>query len=462
MLLALPAQGERAPLRRRAGPPPPPRRPSAASAPDAPPLRDERTTHVALYDFSGDAADDQLPVRAGELVRVVGTVSPDWVRCTVRRFASGATLTGLVPASYLRDVAALYAGRPRLPPGLDHGTRSGSARDVVAVVSADARSVFATAIKVRFWGPTASPAHVGDVVNVYVGEHLCMQGSVAHNGWVAFPRGADAAPRDEEGTVDLLSLLRSGSKWRPSLGAFPLRFEHLCVESRDAPVRYCAATLWIWKHDDVVVVSDVDGTITRSDVRGMLNTVVLPRMGYAAGEYAHPGVCVLFSRLARTFACRFVYVTSRPLDLADETRAYIDSVSQPASGAAAGAAALPSGPVVTDSTSYAGSLRREVIDKSSHVFKAAFLVSLRTCFERAGRDLARAPVFMAGFGNRPTDSVAYAAAGVAQHLTFIINSRSIISVGAGLAADVDSYEDPQLLSWLEETCRLFVRGGVRE
>ena len=46
--------------------------------------------------------------------------------------------------------------------------------------------------------------------------------------------------------------------------------------------------LYYYKHDVKIVVSDVDGTITKSDVLGH----IIPKFGY---DYAHSGIAPLFT-----------------------------------------------------------------------------------------------------------------------------------------------------------------------
>ena len=43
-------------------------------------------------------------------------------------------------------------------------------------------------------------------------------------------------------------------------------------------------SLFVWEHNVKVMISDIDGTITKSDVRGMIK----PMMGK---DWSHPGVC---------------------------------------------------------------------------------------------------------------------------------------------------------------------------
>lgn len=118
-----------------------------------------------------------------------------------------------------------------------------------------------------------------------------------------------------------------------------VRFEHVCTESSE-PVRYCEALIYIWNVDDYIIVSDIDGTITKSDLGGMWNTTVMIKAGFSHNGYAHDGVCTLFQKLVKDSGCHIVYLTARPLDLIDVTRTYIRTLNQHGSY-------LPDGPIVT-------------------------------------------------------------------------------------------------------------------
>ena len=68
------------------------------------------------------------------------------------------------------------------------------------------------------------------------------------------------------------------------------------------------------------MISDVDGTITKSDVLGH----VLPRFGH---DWSHPGICELFTRIAAN-GYQILYLTARAIGQADSTRDYITSLRQ--------------------------------------------------------------------------------------------------------------------------------------
>ena len=78
--------------------------------------------------------------------------------------------------------------------------------------------------------------------------------------------------------------------------------------------------IFFWNHKVKIVISDVDGTITKSDVLGH----VLPRLGK---DWSHNGVTELFTNIRKN-GYEFLYLTSRAIGMADSTRGYLQSLEQ--------------------------------------------------------------------------------------------------------------------------------------
>ena len=77
------------------------------------------------------------------------------------------------------------------------------------------------------------------------------------------------------------------------------------VERDGASSSSCSAFVYLWNHDVEIVVSDIDGTITRSDTLGH----VLPAFGR---DWTHGGVAHLYSDIRRN-GYNLLYVTSRAI-----------------------------------------------------------------------------------------------------------------------------------------------------
>lgn len=67
----------------------------------------------------------------------------------------------------------------------------------------------------------------------------------------------------------------------------------------------CKCYLFRWKHNDKVVISDIDGTITKSDVLGH----ILPMVGR---DWAQIGVAQLFSKIEEN-GYKMLYLSARAI-----------------------------------------------------------------------------------------------------------------------------------------------------
>lgn len=74
----------------------------------------------------------------------------------------------------------------------------------------------------------------------------------------------------------------------------------------------------MWDYRSKIIISDVDGTITKSDMLGH----VLPRFGK---DWSHKGIAKLYTTIKKN-GYEFLYLTSRPIGQADMTREYIKGI----------------------------------------------------------------------------------------------------------------------------------------
>lgn len=168
----------------------------------------------------------------------------------------------------------------------------------------------------------------------------------------------------------------------------------------------CSAQLFYWKSDIPVVISDIDGTITKSDALGHLLTMM-------GRDWTHTGVAKLFSDI-RANGYNIMYLTARSVGQADATRAYLGGVDQ-------FGFKLPPGPVILSPDRTLAALKREVILKKPEVFKMACLRDIKSLFGET-EDVTNP--FYAGFGNRITDALSYRSVGVPSSRIFTINSNA--------------------------------------
>ncbi|CAO3598385.1 unnamed protein product [Absidia cylindrospora] len=150
----------------------------------------------------------------------------------------------------------------------------------------------------------------------------------------------------------------------------------------------CAAKIFYWDYDMPIVISDIDGTITKSDALGHVFTMI-------GKDWTHHGVAKLYTDICNN-GYKILYLTSRAIGQADYTRDYLKKVAQ-------GKYQLPDGPVIMSPDRLFTSFHREVIMRKPEVFKMACLKDIQRLFGDEGR---RQP-FYAGFGNRLTDAISY-------------------------------------------------------
>ncbi|XP_029774099.1 phosphatidate phosphatase LPIN3 isoform X2 [Suricata suricatta] len=164
----------------------------------------------------------------------------------------------------------------------------------------------------------------------------------------------------------------------------------------------CRATIYLWKWDDKVVISDIDGTITKSDALGH----ILPQLGK---DWTHQGITSLYHKIHLN-GYKFLYCSARAIGMADLTKGYLQWVSERGCG-------LPKGPLLLSPSSLFSALHREVIEKKPEVFKIACLSDIQQLFLPHGQP------FYAAFGNRPNDVTAYRQVGLPASRIFTVNPR---------------------------------------
>lgn len=160
----------------------------------------------------------------------------------------------------------------------------------------------------------------------------------------------------------------------------------------------------MWPDTTKIVVSDLDGTITKSDVLGQ----VLPRLGR---DWSHNDVAELYHKIYNN-DYKFIYLSARSICISDSTRNLIENIKQ-------NKFCLPRGPLLLNPSKIIDALSAEVIYKTSDEFKISCLSNLKSLF--------KTNPFHAGFGNTEKDLISYKAVGIDQNSIFIINQNGIIN-----------------------------------
>ncbi|XP_062445618.1 phosphatidate phosphatase LPIN3 isoform X2 [Rhea pennata] len=163
----------------------------------------------------------------------------------------------------------------------------------------------------------------------------------------------------------------------------------------------CEATIYLWNWDDKVVISDIDGTITKSDALGH----ILPHLGK---DWTHHGIAKLFHKIHLN-GYKFLYCSARAIGMAHITKGYLKWVNEQG-------CALPKGPILLAPSSLFSAFHREVIEKKPEVFKIACLMDIRNLF-------ATKQPFFAAFGNRVNDVYAYKQVGLPECRIFTVNPK---------------------------------------
>ena len=164
-------------------------------------------------------------------------------------------------------------------------------------------------------------------------------------------------------------------------------------------------TLYLWNYSDKIVVSDIDGTITKSDALGQ----ILPILGK---DWSQKGVTDLYSKIEAN-GYKFIYLSARAIGQSNPTRSLLQNIKQRN-------ISLPEGPLLLAPLSLFGAFHQEVIAKKPEAFKIRCLEEVKSIFPPGSNP------FFAGYGNRQTDVKSYEAIGIPKSLIFIINSKGLL------------------------------------
>uniref|UniRef100_A0A3Q2WXW5 phosphatidate phosphatase n=1 Tax=Haplochromis burtoni TaxID=8153 RepID=A0A3Q2WXW5_HAPBU len=164
----------------------------------------------------------------------------------------------------------------------------------------------------------------------------------------------------------------------------------------------CAGTIYLWNWDDKVIISDIDGTITKSDVFGQ----ILPQLGK---DWTHQGIAKLYHSVHEN-GYKFLYCSARAIGMADMTRGYLHWVNDRGT-------LLPQGPLLLSPSSLFSAFHREIIEKKPEKFKIECLTDIKNLF------FPNTHPFYAAFGNRESDVFAYKKVGVPACRIFTVNPK---------------------------------------
>lgn len=180
------------------------------------------------------------------------------------------------------------------------------------------------------------------------------------------------------------------------------------VRSSYSGYAVCTSRIFLWESDYKICISDIDGTITKSDALGHVFTMI-------GRDWTHAGVAKLYTDIAKN-GYKLMYLTSRAIGQADTTREYLKGINQLGY-------TLPDGPVIMSPDRLMTSLHREVIMRKPEVFKMACLRDIQRLFGQPNRK-----PFYAGFGNRITDALSYRTVEIPSSRIFTIDSNGEVKM----------------------------------
>lgn len=176
----------------------------------------------------------------------------------------------------------------------------------------------------------------------------------------------------------------------------------------------CTCYVYLWNWDDKIVVSDIDGTITKSDVLGQVLPMIGHVLPYISNDWSQVGIARLYSMIADN-GYKFLYLSARAIGQSKLTRDYLRSIRQ-------GEVSLPDGPLLLSPSSLVSAFHKEVIERKPEEFKISCLKDIKELFPSSNNP------FLAGFGNRINDVWAYTTIGIPRSRIFTVNPKGQLRI----------------------------------
>lgn len=181
------------------------------------------------------------------------------------------------------------------------------------------------------------------------------------------------------------------------------------VNSMSGGIQTLKSHIYLWKSNEKLIISDIDGTITKSDILGY----IYPLFGK---DWSHDGVTDLFTNLYKN-GYKIIYLTARAIGQSTMTKNYLNNLIQEQNK-------LPPGPMLMSPDGLFSALKREVIQRKPHLLKIPLLTEIKNLFPK------NINPFYAGFGNRDTDAIAYRYLDIPLNNIFIVDPNSdVIQLG---------------------------------
>ena len=124
-------------------------------------------------------------------------------------------------------------------------------------------------------------------------------------------------------------------------------------------------------------------------------------------------IAKLYSHIAKN-GYKMLYVTARTMYMQKSTKNSLYSINQDGYS-------MPEGPMMMNESGYVDAIKTEIIDKVPQEFKIECLLNLLKLFPHDVEP------YYAGFGNKPSDKIAYEKIGIDPGKIYIINEKGEIS-----------------------------------
>ena len=182
------------------------------------------------------------------------------------------------------------------------------------------------------------------------------------------------------------------------------------IETFLGGIQILKSHIYFWKYDNnskfKFILWDIDGTITKSDILGN----ILPRIGF---EWYHDNVIELINKLYNN-GYKIIYLTARAIFQSEITHDFLYNLTQ-------NGMKLPKCPIIMDPDGVFSSFKKGILQKQTHLIKILSLLEIKNLFDDNEQH------FLAGFGNKETDAIAYRFLGIELKNIFIINPFSKIN-----------------------------------
>ena len=169
------------------------------------------------------------------------------------------------------------------------------------------------------------------------------------------------------------------------------------ISSGSKFIIYVKAFIYFWSSDSRIITCDIDGTVTKSDIRGRLSHIF-------RYTWIHDGIAKLFTSLDQN-SYKIVYLSARPYVEINKTRILLSNINQDGN-------TMPKGPVILSPSGLRNAFTSEIIYKRSHEFKIEVLENIKSIFDEC---------------YKPTDALTYRTVGIKESCIFITNSLGQIN-----------------------------------